>query len=115
VGIEDGVADTVDAVLEMVVVLENVDINVVEVDVAEKDEDEEMLLETLVGVGVVLVEEVDDDGGGGDEVEGGGADVDAGVWDAEVPALTKSQEPVRTPTDSGAKNWKSPWDRSRPP
>lgn len=77
-GIEDGVADIVDAVLEVVVVLENVDVDVVEVDVAEKDEDEEVLLGTLVGVGVVLVEEVDD-GGGGDEVEGGGADVDAGV------------------------------------
>lgn len=52
------------------------------------------------------------------EVEGGGSYVDVGVGvgvGVGVLAPTKSQEPVRTPADSGAKNAKRLLVKSSPP
>lgn len=99
--------------------------------------DEELLLllellhvEVLLGVVLVVVGvcDVDEVVGGGDQVDVGvgvGVGVGEGFSFVVVGAgagagagsepSRKVHEPVRTPTDSGAKNVKRPVDMSRPP
>lgn len=107
-----------DEELEVVEVLElKVELEVDELELVE-DEDG-------VGLGLQVVE-----GGGGVQIEvgsgsgvqvvvggGGGCQVLVGDGDGDgagAGALPKDHVPVSTPLESGAKNWKRPWEKSRP-
>lgn len=109
-------------VLEAVLDVEdNEELKVVEVEELELDKLE--LGEDGEGVGLGL-EVVGGGGGGGGVVVGGGCQVVVGVGisckegvgkGGGAGALPKDHEPEITPLPSGAKNWKRPSEKSRPP
>jgi hypothetical protein len=75
--------------------------------------DAELELDGLV-VSVEVVESCVVDGGG-DQVEVGGVVVGGGGLGGGGGSSLNHQVPYRTPTDSSAKNWKRPVEKSSPP
>jgi hypothetical protein len=96
---------------------EELKVEELELDKLELGEDEDGVglgLEVVEGGGGVVV---DDGGGGGCEVvvgAGGSGKADVGRG-GRTGALPKDHVPEITPLLSGAKNWKRPSEKSRPP
>jgi hypothetical protein len=120
-GTDPAVSTTESALVVLEAVLDaedNEELEVIEVDVEELELDKLELgedgdgvglgLEVVEGGGVVV-------GGGCQVVVGVGIKEDVGIMGSGAGALPKDHEPEITPLPSGAKNWKRPSEKSRPP